>query len=75
MPDDPKAEDSLAPAVKNRSVAQGDVPDALKRRYYTDERGRDGLGFYVDARIQAPFPRPGAVSWWRRGVIPTPSAT
>ena len=54
MPDDPKAEDSLSPAVKGRSVVQGDVPDALKRRYYTDERGGDGLGFYADARIQAP---------------------
>ena len=54
MPDDPKAQDSLTPAVKDRSVAQGDVPAALKRRYYTDERGGDGLGFYVDARIPAP---------------------
>jgi len=54
MPDDPKAEDSLSPAVKDRSVTQGDVPDALMRRYYTDERGGDGLGFYVDARIQTP---------------------
>jgi hypothetical protein len=54
MPDNPKAQDSLSPAVKDRSVTQGDVPDALKRRYYTEERGGDGLGFYVDARIQTP---------------------
>ena len=54
MPDDPKAQDSLSPAEKDRSVVQGDVPDALKRRYYTDDRGEDGLGFYADARILAP---------------------
>lgn len=54
MPDDPKAQDSLSPAVRDRSVAQGDVPDALRRRYYTDQRGGDGLGFYADARVQAP---------------------
>jgi Large polyvalent protein-associated domain 7 len=32
----------------------GDVPEAIKRRYYTEERGGSGFGFYVDARIVAP---------------------
>jgi hypothetical protein len=54
MPDETRAEDALAPAVKERSTRRGDVPDGLARRYYTDGRGGDGLGFYVDARIQAP---------------------
>jgi hypothetical protein len=54
MPADTKAADSLAPGVKNRSTTPGDAPEALKRRYYTDERDGDGLGFYVDARIQTP---------------------
>ncbi|MFZ3005910.1 MAG: LPD7 domain-containing protein [Phenylobacterium sp.] len=35
-----------------RSTHKGDVPDTLKRRYYFDERGGPGLGFYADARIQ-----------------------
>src|SRR5882757_4951775 len=54
MPDDPRNPDSLASAVDGRSIQRGDVPDHLKRRYYTDERGGDGLGFYVDAKVQAP---------------------
>lgn len=37
---------------RGRSTAKGDVPDPLRRRYYTDERGGPGLGFYADARIQ-----------------------
>ncbi|MCR5877586.1 LPD7 domain-containing protein [Phenylobacterium sp. J367] len=37
---------------RGRSVSKGDVPDLLRRRYFTDERGGPGLGFYADARIQ-----------------------
>ena len=37
---------------RGRSTSKGDVPDILKRRYYLDERGGPGLGFYADARIQ-----------------------
>lgn len=35
-----------------RSTTKGDVPDPLRRRYYLDDRGGPGLGFYADARIQ-----------------------
>ena len=54
MPDDSNTQDSLAPAVKTHSTIRGDVPDVLRRRYYTDELGGGGLGFYADARIQTP---------------------
>ncbi|MGH6956657.1 MAG: LPD7 domain-containing protein, partial [Caulobacteraceae bacterium] len=37
---------------RGRSTSKGDVPDPLRRRYYVDERGGPGLGFYADARIQ-----------------------
>jgi hypothetical protein len=45
---------SVSPGVRNRSLAEGDVPDYLRRRYYIDGRGGAGLGFYADARIAAP---------------------
>jgi hypothetical protein len=55
MPDDPPAGAMRAEGAP-RSVRKGDVPEALERRYYTDERGGRGLGFYADARIrQAAF--------------------
>jgi hypothetical protein len=54
MADDPAAPNTVSPAVRNRSVVEGDVPDYLRRRYYVDGRGGAGLGFYVDARIAAP---------------------
>jgi hypothetical protein len=54
MPDDPAKPNTVTPAVRNRSVAEGDVPDALIRRYYTDARGGAGLGFYVDAKVDRP---------------------
>ncbi len=54
MPDDPAAPNSLSPGVRGRSTAAGDVPERLRRRYYTDGRGGAGLGFYVDASIPAP---------------------
>jgi hypothetical protein len=34
------------------STNKGDVPDPLRRRYYLDDRGGPGLGFYADARVQ-----------------------
>jgi hypothetical protein len=37
---------------RGRSTNKGDVPDPVRRRYYVDERGGPGLGFYADARIQ-----------------------
>jgi hypothetical protein len=54
MPDEQVSEDRLAPSGKGRSTVRGDVPDTVQRRYYTDGRGGDGLGFYVDARVQTP---------------------
>jgi len=38
---------------RGRSVAKGDIPERIKRRYFLDERGGPGLGFYVDARIKS----------------------
>lgn len=55
---DPVA-NSLAPGVRNRSTAEGDVPDTLRRRYYVDGRGGAGLGFYADATVKAPAFRDG----------------
>jgi hypothetical protein len=37
---------------RGRSMSKGDVPDPLRKRYFTDERGGPGLGFYADARVQ-----------------------
>ena len=31
---------------------RGDVPDRIRRRYFTDVRGGPGLGFYTDAAVQ-----------------------
>jgi len=45
---------TVTPAVGKRSKTQGDVPDALARRYYTDGRGGAGLGFYTDAKVEKP---------------------
>lgn len=54
MVDKRAAPNTLASAVRNRSVAQGDVPEGLRRRYFVDGRGGAGLGFYVDANIDRP---------------------
>jgi len=54
MPADTDAANTVSPAVKDRSVAPGDVPEALRRRYFLDERGGPGLAFYVDATVKAP---------------------
>jgi hypothetical protein len=39
---------------RGRSMHRGDVPDPMRRRYYLDEKGGPGLGFYFDARVQTP---------------------
>lgn len=52
MPDDP--ENTIAAERGAPSRARGDVPEALRRRYFLDERGGPGLGFYADARIATP---------------------
>jgi hypothetical protein len=39
---------------RGRSMQKGDVPDPMRRRYFLDEKGGPGLGFYVDARVDAP---------------------
>jgi len=52
MPDDPK--NAITAEGGGRSKAKGDVPEALRRRYYLDGRGGSGLGFYADARIVTP---------------------
>lgn len=54
MSDTPVPGGAIRPDGNSRSRLKGDVPDAVARRYYTDERGGRGLGFYVDARITAP---------------------
>ncbi len=45
---------SLGPSGGRRVGAAGDVPEHLRHRYYVDGRGGDGLGFYVDAKIDRP---------------------
>lgn len=45
---------AIRPEGEPRSLRKGDVPETLARRYYTDNHGGRGLGFYVDARITAP---------------------
>jgi hypothetical protein len=52
MPDEP--ENTIAAEGGAPSRARGDVPEALRRRYFLDERGGPGLGFYADARIATP---------------------
>lgn len=56
MPAEPQATaaNTVAPAVRKRSVAPGDVPEHLRRRYFLDGRGGAGLGFYADAQVKAP---------------------
>jgi hypothetical protein len=54
MAADPASLNTLKPISPSRSVEEGDVPDALHRRYLT-ERGRSGgLGFYADATVLVP---------------------
>jgi hypothetical protein len=51
MPDKAQAENTIAASDRSRSANVGDVPEAIRRRYFTDERGGPGLGFYVDATV------------------------
>lgn len=37
----------------DRARGHGEVPEAVKRRYYTSRGGGAGLGYFVDATIQA----------------------
>lgn len=54
MVETPNIPNVLQPRGRGRSVAEGDAPEAVLRRYYTDGRGGAGLGFYVDARVTTP---------------------
>lgn len=54
MADDAPPPNTLTTTTKGRSIVEGDVPDALRRRYYVDGRGGAGLGFYADAKIAKP---------------------
>jgi hypothetical protein len=54
MADDPSSPNSLSPGARDPSVQAGDVPSAVRRRYYTDGGGGPGLGFYVDATVTVP---------------------
>jgi len=54
MPDNAQPEDTLAPGGRTKRGRIGDVPDPIHRRYYTDDRGGPGRGFYVDATVQRP---------------------
>lgn len=51
MPDNAPSENTISATDRSRSATVGDVPEAIRRRYYTDERGGPGLGFYVDATV------------------------
>jgi hypothetical protein len=54
MPDSSPAEQTIEPGGRERLGRIGDVPDAIRRRYYTDDRGGPGRGFYVDATVARP---------------------
>jgi hypothetical protein len=54
MSDQPETLNTLGPDGRKPSGMRGDVPEAIKRRYFTDERGGAGLGFYADATVIAP---------------------
>jgi hypothetical protein len=51
MPDSAPSENRLGAAGRNRSGSVGDVPDDIGRRYFTDDRGGPGRGYYVDASV------------------------
>jgi hypothetical protein len=40
----------VAPEPSRGRTTQGDVPDQVRRRFLTEERLGQGLGFYIDAR-------------------------
>jgi hypothetical protein len=54
MPDSTPSEQTIEPGGRERRGKIGDVPDAIQRRYYTDDRGGPGRGFYVDATAVRP---------------------
>ncbi|RAK66399.1 LPD7 domain-containing protein [Phenylobacterium kunshanense] len=43
----------VAPEGDRRTSTPGDVPEQLRRRYFTEARGGRGLGFYAGARSEA----------------------
>ncbi len=54
MPDSAPQDDIIAPSGRVRRGQIGDIPDAIQRRYYTDDRGGPGRGYYVDATVVRP---------------------
>ncbi len=54
MPYSTPSEQTIEPGGRERRGKIGDVPDAIQRRYYTDDRGGPGRGFYVDATVVRP---------------------
>lgn len=54
MPDSSPSEQTIEPGGRERRGKIGDVPDVIQRRYYTDDRGGPGRGFYVDATVVRP---------------------
>src|ERR1700710_411447 len=54
MPDSTPSEQTIEPGGRERRGKIGDVPDVIQRRYYTDDRGGPGRGFYVDATVARP---------------------
>jgi hypothetical protein len=54
MPDSDPQEHFIEPSGRERRGKVGNVPDAILRRYYTDDRGGPGRGFYVDATVVRP---------------------
>lgn len=49
----PDAPNTLAAASRNVPATPGDVPDRLRRRYYTEEKVREWR-FYTDAQVANP---------------------
>jgi hypothetical protein len=54
MPDEPIPPNTLSASGKTAKSVEGDVPEAIRRRYYLDDRGGAGLGFYEDAQVKVP---------------------
>ncbi|MDB5448287.1 MAG: transfer protein [Phenylobacterium sp.] len=42
----------LEPAGQGKGGGRGDVPEHIRRRYFTDSARGPGLGFYTDAAVQ-----------------------
>ena len=54
MPDSASRQNTLSTDGRTRRSRIGDVPDAIERRYYTDDRGGSGRGFYIDSTVARP---------------------